>query len=250
MKVISCKNLIISKVNGHNFSQKSYGRRMTSKFELDYITEANGGVMITNEVPTKLEKGMLFFRTPGMSVEGMLPYSCYFIHFDSDALNFLMPSFTAQSNGIQELFEKIFFNYTHRTDDAQFLIDFSVNEILLRIYQAQNSFALTEGLTTAEAYLRSNLTKNLTLDQLANKAGYSKYRFCHLFRERYGTSPMKYVDQLRMGEVSQLLIETGHPIKRIMLDCGFHNEAIFFRKFKAFTRMTPKEYRYIHRIGV
>lgn len=59
-----------------------FGIRRVKWFELELMLWGEGCI-ITEGKPLKTEKGSLFFRTPGMIVEGISPYKCFLVCFDA-----------------------------------------------------------------------------------------------------------------------------------------------------------------------
>jgi AraC-like DNA-binding protein len=59
-----------------------FGMRRVKWFELELMLWGEGYI-ITEGKALKTEKGSLFFRTPGMIVDGISPYKCYAVSFDA-----------------------------------------------------------------------------------------------------------------------------------------------------------------------
>ncbi|WML33139.1 helix-turn-helix transcriptional regulator [Clostridium sp. OS1-26] len=64
-----------------------------------------------------------------------------------------------------------------------------------------------------------------------------------LFREKYGLTPVKYLNQLRIKKSLDLLSNTSINITDIALCSGFESLSTFYDFFKKQIGMTPKEYR-------
>jgi AraC-like DNA-binding protein len=58
-----------------------FGIRCVKWFEIELILSGEGRI-VTNGKDLQTERGSLFFRTPGMMVNGVLPYASYIILFD------------------------------------------------------------------------------------------------------------------------------------------------------------------------
>lgn len=91
-------------------------------------------------------------------------------------------------------------------------------------------------------YINDNLTKNLTLDSLAEAASMSRSRFCTIFKKYNGISPWDYITVKRI-EMSLHLIANYHMTKfEIASECGFNNTSNFYRAFKKVTGNNPANY--------
>lgn len=256
MQTIHCTGVTAFRVCKENQLDpgESYGERMTTTYELDFITETKGGEMITEGKKQSLKKGMLFFRKPHIKVEGIASYECYFVRFQCSSVQMELP-LCIQIEDIEymtKLFERLYTTYLERGKESLYIIEVTLNEIILQIFMhlnAINELSISEKdvrLHQVMQYIHENLNKKLDLEILAKQSGYSASRFSHVFKETYNKAPMEYVNYQRMSAVCKLLIETDMPIKHIIFDMGFKNEANFFRQFKVFTGSTPQEYRERH----
>ncbi len=122
---------------------------------------------------------------------------------------------------------------------------------LLRHY-ATNQVVVKEhkqGLTMKQMqrvkeYIQVNLTKDLTLEDLAEQTGYSPYHFARLFRQATGDTPHQFVIRHRIKEAQHLLRNTDLPIAQIAIETGFTHQSHLTRVFKRFVSTTPKAFRH------
>lgn len=97
-------------------------------------------------------------------------------------------------------------------------------------------------------YIEHNYDKSITLDTLARHSNYSKRHFTRLFREVSGLSPMDYLNKVRIKNASDLLVRSDMSIIEISRLCGFEDNNLFSRRFKAFFNLTPSQYRKLNRV--
>ncbi len=90
--------------------------------------------------------------------------------------------------------------------------------------------------------MNANYQKPITLAELAEKAGYSKSRFSHLFSEITGTTPKQYLNNVRL-QVSCELLSTGLTVAEIADRCGFNDPLYYSRIFKKKYGLSPTGYR-------
>lgn len=98
-------------------------------------------------------------------------------------------------------------------------------------------------VSAAIHYMRENMERRLTLDQLARYTGYSPSRFSFLFREQTGQSPLAYLNQIKIERACQLLQKTDMRINQICHKIGFDDSYYFSRLFKQQTGLPPRQYR-------
>ncbi len=92
-------------------------------------------------------------------------------------------------------------------------------------------------------YINEHFAENLTLEDVASLAGFSKYHFTRLFRQYADTSFYKYLNQKRIAHAKNLLINQNLSVIEVALQSGFSNPSSFLRMFKLSTGCTPTEFR-------
>ena len=84
---------------------------------------------------------------------------------------------------------------------------------------------------------------SVTLDELAEVAGLSKYHFLRQFSSVVGMTPGAYLRTLRLCQAARKLRTTDMPILEIALSVGFADHPSFSRAFARHMGMTPSEYQ-------
>ena len=95
-------------------------------------------------------------------------------------------------------------------------------------------------LKQAIEYIQEHLAQEISLNELANELGISRYYFCRLFKQSTGLSPHQYVIQQRVERAKQLLQKSGMSIADIAQACGFSHQSHLHRHLKRLTGVTPK----------
>lgn len=85
-----------------------------------------------------------------------------------------------------------------------------------------------------------------TLNSLQDELQISKYTLCRDFSTYYGTSPLKYLNKVRIDRAKELLLETNQTIVSIGNEVGIDNTTHFINLFKRQTGDTPLKYRQSH----
>lgn len=102
------------------------------------------------------------------------------------------------------------------------------------------------GLDVVEAavhFMRENLERHVTLQEVHNYVGYSQSQFCTLFRQRMGKSPMAYMNQLKVEYACHLLKTTGMHVNQVCFKVGFDDPCYFSRLFTKAMGISPTAYR-------
>lgn len=92
-------------------------------------------------------------------------------------------------------------------------------------------------------YINTHCSENLTLEETANMAGFSKYHFTRLFKQFANRSYYQYLSQCRIYTAEKYLSSTDYNITDIAFKSGFTSLSSFIRMFKLIKGVTPSEYR-------
>lgn len=91
--------------------------------------------------------------------------------------------------------------------------------------------------------IMTDYARQLTMAELSAKLGLSVSQFGRQFKRRFGTTPLKYLIQVRIKSACELLTTTDLPISRIALETGFYDQSHFTHQFQRLKGMTPSRYR-------
>ena len=127
----------------------------------------------------------------------------------------------------------------------------AVLRILLLICEKYASFDkspkteshLLSSLKKAIGYVKAESGREISLDEISNFVGLSKFYFTREFRRITGYSFVDYQKTVRCEKARVLLLSTDESIKEVGQKCGFENQSYFSRIFKEYSGLTPSEYR-------
>ncbi|WP_421590590.1 helix-turn-helix domain-containing protein [Shinella sp. M27] len=92
-------------------------------------------------------------------------------------------------------------------------------------------------------YIRENVDRDISLDDVAGIACLSVFHFCRAFKAATGSSPFQYISNMRIDKAKALLGEKNVTIEEIALSAGFSSGANLARAFKKAVGLSPSEYR-------
>ena len=92
-------------------------------------------------------------------------------------------------------------------------------------------------------YIETHYDEELTVAQLADQAGLSRFHFSRVFKELTDRTVTEYVNEIRLRQAEYLLHNTGMTISEIALDVGFRDIYYFSRTFKKVRQTSPSEIR-------
>ncbi|MCX6123421.1 MAG: helix-turn-helix transcriptional regulator [Proteobacteria bacterium] len=93
-------------------------------------------------------------------------------------------------------------------------------------------------------YMIDHFSDDITLDELANSVGLSKFNFCRQFHRYKGIPPLKWVKRFRAVMAGELLkLPLTWTIEDVALSTGFRSSAHFSRCFKETFGCSPSKFR-------
>jgi len=98
-------------------------------------------------------------------------------------------------------------------------------------------------LNRVRRHAETRLDQRLTLEELADVAGFSRAHFAATFKAATSMSAHEFLLRLRIQEAAKLLLGTDLPLVDIALQCGFQNQPHFTTVFKKMTSVTPRRWR-------
>ena len=121
----------------------------------------------------------------------------------------------------------------------QFLVE--VNRLALAGDKKVSPAEETDLVDQVLSYIGSHYTEDINLEDLASIFYVSKYHLSHEFSKRVGTGIYRYIIFRRLMHARELL-EGGMPPGEVYGQCGFGDYANFYRSFKSFYGVNPREY--------
>jgi len=258
---------------------KPFPPRTTRWFELELITWGEG-YMVTEGKRLNAHEGKLFFRPPGVKVQGFAPYYCYLVVFDISydptkepiyhgpfSLNNpeagngeehwreIFPMFEEiRDPNWEMLFRNIFDKFVRSGNHDQFTLKTLLMQLLYKLDQTRDDEVILasrhhslrrhiNGVLRAKAFIDSHPASFIILKQLSALAGLSVNFFCTAFKEIVGESPIVYANRVKINTAKLMLIQTNDTIRQISSTLGFDNVTYFHRLFKNIEGVTPKQYR-------
>lgn len=110
-------------------------------------------------------------------------------------------------------------------------------------FQKTSDFFNSDRIERIYNFVRENYNKRIMLEDAANLLNMSIVSFSRLIKQRTGKSFVDFVNEIRLGYATRMLIETNKSVSEICYECGFNNISNFNRTFKRKQNCTPSEFR-------
>ena len=147
-----------------------------------------------------------------------------------------------------EIFEKylpLLYSEINRPDCSHYLLErvlelflFEINRTMKRPTQP-----IFRKLEEIERYMTQYLDQPLSIEGIAELFHISPPHFMASFKECYGTSPMRYLNQKRMERAAFFLRNYPYSCKEIAEKTGFGDPLYFSRRFHQYWGIAPNAYR-------
>lgn len=179
-------------------------------------------------------------------------------NFDIDPRLVSLPQLTFQSSeSLLALINHSLLNWDWSQADNQLLLQHSLQTLLLNILQTIGvskinvSAAPKAGLSPfarkqVDEYIRSNLHRQIYLEELAEVACVSEYHFSRMFKISLADTPQNYISRLRIEKIQRVLANRNpsenQSMAELALDYGFSSQSHMGRVFKQYTGITPGQF--------
>ena len=102
------------------------------------------------------------------------------------------------------------------------------------------------GLDELVEWIFANLDGDLSVEELAARAGMSPRNFGRVLKRRVGTTPARFVEMARLDHARRWLEESEDPLKIVAVETGFGSVERMRRSFERHLNVAPSDYRRIH----
>ena len=124
----------------------------------------------------------------------------------------------------------------------------AISEDISRSFETDvlNRYDYIEKFRSICEYINDHFAENLTLDMMADMAGFSKYHFSRLFKQYTNSTFYRYLNERRIDHAKSLLAVPDVSVLDAALQSGFSSHTAFLRMFKQLTGCTPTQFRQMY----
>jgi AraC-like DNA-binding protein len=92
-------------------------------------------------------------------------------------------------------------------------------------------------------YMRENISKAITLEQLADLAGLSVSHYCAVFKKKTAQTPMQLFTSMKIQRACQWLQNRNETIKTVAYNLGFFDQYHFSKVFRSVMGVSPRVFK-------
>ncbi|WP_036746183.1 AraC family transcriptional regulator [Paenibacillus sp. UNC451MF] len=152
---------------------------------------------------------------------------------------------------LRQLTRKMLFEQTRESLLNKLANTMYLSELLLLLvrYQPASEAAVRNSLRAEKLrhFIDTHYFEIVSSEDISAKLGVSTRHLNTIFKEFYQMTPLQYLTEVRMRLAQKMLAETDKDIAAICFEIGFETLSTFYRTFKSSIRMTPNNYRKLHR---
>ncbi|HCA5021804.1 AraC family transcriptional regulator [Acinetobacter baumannii] len=111
---------------------------------------------------------------------------------------------------------------------------FILEEIQKPQYLYKDFLKLIDVISSSEAFI--------SLEELAQRVGLSRYAIIRLFKANVGLTPHAFQINLKINQAREQL-KQGVPLAELAVNLGFSDQSHFHKAFKAHTGVTPRQFQ-------
>lgn len=249
---------------GHFFSNSNYSvKREYHDSYLLIFTLKGSGCIHTNNTSYNLTSNtctIIDCHSPHEYYSTSKLWDFFWIHFDGNSITHIINLINTSSVQFTNIditseFNHILSELLALTKRNDIISNFEISthlHTLINIYikslysneSEQENTNISKYIDTAVKYIHTYYPFSITIDDIIEDIGISKYHFIRCFKKKMGITPYNYLTNYRINIAKILLRTTDKSVSTIAEECGFLDTSNFIVQFKKYTNIRPTEYRY------
>lgn len=191
--------------------------------------------------------------TPNLTIVLQIPTEIFVDYMnDSEYIHFQQPN-CEQNKKISYLVEKMYLTYIEKEYGYSLKVRGKFYELLYVLISECKEENIDkeilmqkkhlDKISNVTSYLKLNYKKDLSLEQVANKFGFTNTYLSRIFHKYAEVSYKTYLTDVRVKNSVREMLNTNNQIGEIALNNGFSDSRAFSKAFKKRYDCLPSEYR-------
>lgn len=109
--------------------------------------------------------------------------------------------------------------------------------------EKQGNSRTIDKINMACRYISENCDRELTLESVADQAGFSACYFSRVFKQTTNSNFVEYLTKQRLKHAQALLADSDIPITNVAMESGFKSISTFNRVFQKYKGCSPSEFK-------
>ena len=231
-------------IDQKNVRTNNVGRKVSAlSFRLDSdarFKTKQATYQMTSSSVSFVPKGLDYERTA--SKDRMIVVHFNTIGYTSDSIEVFSPQDPAT---IQTLFEQLLLSWQQKQPGYRYRCQGLLYEIFSLCHRQMHHSRKPSKIAEGVSYLQTHWDDpTLTVGDAAKHAHMSEVYFRKLFHREYGTSPRRFLIELRLQNAVSLMGTGYFTLQEIAAQCGYADYKYFSVEFKRHKGCSPSEYIY------
>ncbi|MBK5722192.1 helix-turn-helix domain-containing protein [Dysgonomonas sp. Marseille-P4677] len=194
---------------------------------------------ITIQFHSNLFRGNMLDKNQFRSIKGLFDRAVYGVTFSKETIEKVKSeiiSLSTEYASALSVLKLLSILYT-------LSISPSIRELSGRTFNTESQSYDSQRVEKTHTYMLENYMRNIKLSDVASVVGMAEPSLSRFLKQKTGRNFVSLLNEIRLGHVTRMLIDTNRPIEEICIDCGFNNLSNFNRIFKREKGCTPSEFR-------
>lgn len=233
--------------------------RSLRRYELELFTEDTAGCSYIDDVGYPIRRGLFICGKPGQVRHSRLPMRCRYVHLKTEdpQLRQLLDQLPdacmlSEIETLSALFNELIALPESEDMEDRLHVQSVVAALVAKICKQTKTELAADAwirsghrtrLMECAAFIRSHLDTPLSLQELADRAGFSPSHFHRIFTAFFGKTLHGYILECRISAAKTALLTDACELVEVAAACGFSSQSHFSAQFKKATGQTPSQYR-------
>ncbi|MCY9669991.1 AraC family transcriptional regulator [Paenibacillus alginolyticus] len=231
-----------------------------------HIVRSGIGYLKVGDDTIKLHAGSGFLYGPGVEqiyyTDSEDPWDIRWVHFQGEGIGGLLQGKGAQevwtfswksAERLDDLWSDLLSNGVPSLGRGEVRLSALLYEMISELANNAGNTQISSGsgqrnkIIAAAEWIRLHSEEFLTLELMAEIAGYSVSHFSRQFHLLIGKTPIEFLTECRILQSKILLVSTDLSVKDVSEKVGFSSSAYYIQRFRKSENMTPEQFRRMRR---
>ncbi|QGY42110.1 helix-turn-helix domain-containing protein [Maribellus comscasis] len=218
-----------------------------------YFLNADDSIAIDYSKPVTLQTLLILFDDEFIEncITNLLSTEEQLLNFNTKKINFHIPTVPFELNERVQKILCFLINNSSYKENVDFYLYELVSEFVkmndktskqiqkIDAVKTSTKTELYKRLFIAREFIRENVSKKITLDEIALEASLNKYHLLSNFKQLFQCTPHQFSTQLKLSKAYQLLKHKKGSVTEICESVGFDSIGSFSHLFKNHFHISP-----------
>ncbi len=139
--------------------------------------------------------------------------------------------------------------YTETVDACQSISEIAAvshtmyEDYIRRVHRVKTAAGISRPIQACRDYIEAHVAGSVTVEELAERSGYTPYYLTKLFKAETGYSVKEYILRAKVREAKKLLVNTDLTVLEISERLGFSTQSYFSHQFERAEGLPPTKFR-------